>query len=191
MKKWYKTCPFCKNEIKKAAIKCQHCKKMLPIEEKQNKSDVKVCPYCLNEVKVSAKKCPFCKELFNKETPRKQVKENLLNENKEKNVDDWDNLPIIPNRLGRFSFFLYSVCCNVVVILLMIALWQTGLDEDFLIVAMFILNLIIHVYLASKRCHDIWQSWWLWLVVLIPAAIWVLYFIPWEPVDNIYWPVPN
>ena len=29
MKKWYKECPFCKNEIKKEAIKCPFCEELL------------------------------------------------------------------------------------------------------------------------------------------------------------------
>jgi len=33
MKKWYKLCPFCKNEIKEEAIKCQYCLKFLEWEK--------------------------------------------------------------------------------------------------------------------------------------------------------------
>ena len=36
MKKWYKKCPFCANEIKEWAIKCQFCKNFLNGEEKIN-----------------------------------------------------------------------------------------------------------------------------------------------------------
>ena len=65
MKKWYKECPFCKNEIKKDALKCMYCKKTLPEEKPEMKHPkTKECPFCRNEIKYEAIKCQYCGEML-------------------------------------------------------------------------------------------------------------------------------
>lgn len=54
---WYKRCPFCDEEIKEQAIKCQHCKKFLNKTKKE-------CPFCCNEIDADSLKCPFCDEFL-------------------------------------------------------------------------------------------------------------------------------
>lgn len=68
MKEWYKHCPFCDNEIRAKAIKCQYCWEFLNEEkttEETKETREKECPFCFNEIDVDAIKCPFCKENLN------------------------------------------------------------------------------------------------------------------------------
>ena len=84
MKKWYKLCPFCANEIKEKAIKCQYCWEFLPEEEKKEEplkkaeKQKKDCPFCLNKIDAEATVCPFCDEsLDNKPKEKKDHQENM------------------------------------------------------------------------------------------------------------------
>ena len=65
-----KICPFCKNEIKAAAIVCQHCGKDLPT--------TKTCPYCANEIKLAAIVCQFCGKDIPKTTETKYKSSKLV-----------------------------------------------------------------------------------------------------------------
>lgn len=58
MKKWYKECPFCANEIKEWAIKCQYC------HERLNKEEIKEAPNNLEKSYRISK--PMSKEFIKK-----------------------------------------------------------------------------------------------------------------------------
>ena len=74
MKRWYKECPYCKNEIKKEAIKCQYCHELLESNEEEVKDVKKECPFCLNMIDVNENKCPFCDEYLNKASKKSETK---------------------------------------------------------------------------------------------------------------------
>lgn len=193
MKKWYRECPFCKEEIKKAAIKCQYCWEILPVEEIEEKiPETKECPFCKNEIKYKAIKCQYCHEFLEKNTNTQNKK--LINYEWRKNViNKWMAKEsfykeLIPNRLQRWSFALRSIWWNVAAILLMILLWEAGLSEILWII--YILNIGFHIYIGSKRYHDMWINWWAWLSCIIPLVVLFLYFTPWDKGDNEYWPAP-
>ena len=61
---WYKLCPYCKNEIKELAKKCQYCKKMV----------TKICPLCKSEIPINAKKCKVCGERIDEQARTENIK---------------------------------------------------------------------------------------------------------------------
>lgn len=90
MKKWYKICPYCANEIKEAAIKCQYCWEFLKKNEKMKENSKQIwktkkeCPFCLNKIEEDMKECPFCEEKIDGKTEEdEECDKNISDENKE------------------------------------------------------------------------------------------------------------
>lgn len=53
-------CPFCKEEVKEAAIKCKHCDSTLPSKPKHGGT----CPFCAERINPEAVKCKHCKSIL-------------------------------------------------------------------------------------------------------------------------------
>jgi hypothetical protein len=50
-------CPYCKEDIKQAAIRCKHCLSTIPVEVPDHGG---VCPFCKEAINATAVRCPHC-----------------------------------------------------------------------------------------------------------------------------------
>jgi hypothetical protein len=55
--KTFRDCPFCKEQIKSAAVVCKHCKSSVEPEHPDHDG---TCPFCREEIKLDARKCKHC-----------------------------------------------------------------------------------------------------------------------------------
>lgn len=171
MKKWYKLCPYCANEIKEQAIKCQFCHEFI---EKDTSST--------NNAKLTNKKVNDKK----KTSENKHSNKTMNQLDTEKDDNRWPK-----NRWWRLKFFLYSISFNIWTILLIVLLWELWADSWILPVFV-IANLAFHIYFLSKRFHDCGVSWWfsLFCIIFSPLIL-IMYFVKWDKWENKYGPAPQ
>jgi len=92
-------CPFCSEDVKKNALKCEHCGDEFydeteevkleeePIADTKKEEEFKECPYCAEDIKIEAIFCKHCKSSLNeeKEKEKKNSKKKKKSEKVTKN----------------------------------------------------------------------------------------------------------
>ena len=105
------------------------------------------------------------------------------------------------NRIWRAKFITASVIFSILVSIASAAfsflwtLFDSVLSYPIFTIVfdviIFALSLYGSVYINNKRLHDFWKSWWWQLLLFLPIAnivmILIMWFYPWDKVDNQYW----
>ena len=169
MKKWYKKCPFCSNEIKEWAIKCQFCKEFL--EWSTNEDESKVKKINLDNKKVSQDK-------NKKEIKEEWIIVDLTAEEKE--------LKKAENNMNT-AFIFWCICAGISAFMVLVK-W------DYSLILWVIYFWVLLYFLRKKKSRiaalflfveytlDIiyslvswWKIWLLWLLLLAWLFMWIIW----------------
>ena len=170
-----KICPYCWNEIKEKAIKCQYCGEWF-----QKKSTTR-------------------SGWENRETRRSTAKAIDHKENSFVSFITWTDL----NRIWRAKYLARSVVFDVLIyVCMLLALWIMSAFENtnwggvmnifwaIIVLAVCGLSLYWNIVLNNKRLHDWWWSWWAQLLLLVPFVNFIfsicMRVIPWNKWENEY-----
>ena len=172
MKKWYKKCPYCANDIKEGAIKCQYCWEFLESPKEKYVGDNSSCEDWI---------------LVN----WRSLKDFLLWRWRICRWEYW---------LYQFWWRLgYFLLCIAVWFLCWLFLPDSIIDsEDFFnIVAVILYIPVVYWYIMTcvLRAHDIWHRWYYLLLLFIPLVnlfVWIeLWFVKWKEWQNVFWEEPE
>ena len=197
MKKWFKECPFCANEIREKAVKCQYCWEFLPEEKKEEpkkrvKKETKECPFCMNKVDIDIEVCPFCKEELD-------GKKSNLDQHSTVNESPQDISSLKSSSIKMWEVLYWCYIWMFVWLWIAFLAWLTEADfvesDGFyaldLIISLSLLILLMvwsnktYGYLLNKKVKNLrfdstwWPTWW-WIC---PIAC---LYIPFQTVKDIY-----
>lgn len=172
MKKGYVECPFCANEIKEWAIKCQYCKEMLNIkiwaiqwEKSKTYENINLTNECFNWLKVWLfwRLWSLIKLIF------------------------W----IWEKRLSVVRGIIADVLWEFILTLCFLPFIDYPYNSEFSVMTIVFVVLALTYrfwYISVKRAHDRWESGWM---VLVPFYNILLILLPWDKWENKYWMEPD
>ena len=100
------------------------------------------------------------------------------------------NIFTAKGRMGRLRYFLYSMIVGIVGMVILALASMLGAISPILggiaVAVVYIGMIVLSFFLAIQRCHDFNKSGWLSLIIFIPFAQLVLYFIPGTKGGNQY-----
>lgn len=166
MKKWYKLCPYCGEEIRSAAKKCRYCEEFL------EDLDVK----CVNTVKSSGIKIDS--NVWN--LWYKQVSNRMRR---------WIYIR------NRVIYMWVCFVLGIMIFLILDELWVWEDVISMVSASLWFITTWVTIPRSIKRCHDIWWHWRLSILTVIPLISLIMLLIlcikPWTEWENMYGPKPN
>lgn len=165
-----KTCPYCWNEIKAAAKKCQYCGEWFQKPRAKSES-----------------------------THYETRREYEHKENSFISFVTWTNLNRTwrAKYFARTLIFGILTYLCFLIAMWLISFWEDGDWGTLFTVIWWIWGLVVlffsiywGVYINNKRLHDRWWSWWCQLLLLIPfvwSILWIcMWAVPWNKWENEY-----
>lgn len=145
MKKWYKLCPYCWEEIKEIAKKCRFCGEFL--EE--------------NVKNIEKEKAKIKKESIKATTQKKKIKKEKILTYEENGlwITIWDN--IFENTSK--NNLLFGAIMLVIVIIAYIKNWwpKSGEERAGLIIGLLIVWAYISIYISRKKTYFTFKNEWI------------------------------
>ena len=139
------------------------------------------CNICGNTFKIDVKKeinqCPYCSAIVSVNAA-KQVKESrhMLYNKEKKNIEE--SFFSYKGRITRLNYFTIVLFITFLdfLVMFMIPNFSSGLVS--IVLAVFLLDPILHSFAAVKRFHDTNLSGWYLLLYLVPIAnLWIRLFL--------------